>query len=95
MFIACHSIRLWNESIFFARVDVVLQSYKERHAAKALNVFTLVAMFKFLDLYADSNFFMLSIVRHFLLAISFSVSSLDPSSLQFFQSGILSLTFFL
>ena len=53
MFMACRIILLWNESICFAIVVVIVQSselYRKIDAVKALNVFTLVAMLRFFDL---------------------------------------------
>ena len=95
MLIACLNIRLWKESILLAVFDVTVHSSalcRKMDAANVLKVLTLVSILICLDLYVCFSIFMLSIVNPFLLFMSFSVSSFDPSSLQSRQSGVLSFT---
>ena len=66
--------------------------YRKMDAANTLKVLTLVLMLRCRDLYVCLYFCILSMVIPFLLLISFSVSSFDPSSLQSRQSGVLFFT---
>ena len=95
MLIVCLNIRLWKESILLAIFDVTVHSselYMKMDAANVLKVLTLVSILICLYLFVWWSFFILSIVNIFLLFMSFSVSSFDPSSLQSRQSGVLSFT---
>ena len=90
IFIALRNKRLWNASISFCNVSVsvhISELNKKMLAMYALNVLIFSCVLIRLDLKMFSNFSRAVSVRPFLLLISDSVSSNDPSNLHFFQSG--------